>query len=290
MCAPHMICIKRAGVQFMVAYGKNRLSVLLFAVVLLAVLCGYGGKAISESDPADGNLLTVTVGCDNYAPFSYVDVDGNMTGIDVDLAREAFARMGVQVRFTIINWEEKKELLRRGEIDCIWSSFTINGREDEYQWAGPYMESHQVVAVNPDSDIISLQDLADRTIAVQSTTKPEDIIRSHDGTLPRLRKVISVQKRDLIFVLLSKGYVDALAAHDTAVEEFMAETGLEFRILEEPLQTVGLGIAFDKADDRGLHTQLNAVLAQMRADGTIAKIIGEYLPDADRYLGGGNEN
>lgn len=152
------------------------------------------------------------------------------------------------------------------------------------------MESHQVVAVNEDSDIITLEDLENKIIAVQSTTKPEEIIRSHDGTLPRLRKVLSVQKRDLLFVLLSKGYVDALAAHDTAVEEFMKETGLNFRILDQPLQTVGLGVAFDKEDERGLQNELNDVLDQMKKDGTIAEIVGKYLTDVERYVGDSDES
>ena len=71
------------------------------------------------------------------------------------------------------------------------------------------------------------------------------------------------------------------------MQEFTEETGIEFRILEEPLQTVGLGVAFDKNDRRGLQEQLNRVLEQMRQDGTSAEIIGRYLPDADSYLGGG---
>ena len=166
----------------------------------------------------------------------------------------------------------------------------MDGREDEYNWAGPYMESHQIVAVNEESDIFTLEDLENKIIAVQSTTKPEEIIRSHDGTLPQLRKVLSVQKRDLLFVLLSKGYVDALAAHDTAVEEFMRETGLKFRILDQPLQTVGLGVAFDKEDDRGLAEELDDVLDQMKKDGTTAEIVGKYLLDAERRLGGSDEN
>lgn len=66
------------------------------------------------------------------------------------------------------------------------------------------------------------------------------------------KKVISVQKRDLIFILLSKGYVDALPAHDTSVDQFTADTGLKFRILEQPLQSVDLGVAFDRNDARGL--------------------------------------
>ena len=266
--------------------GLKRLAAAV--CVLCMVLAALTGCSSGEDGTAGtgGDLPTVTVGCDTYPPFSYVDVDGNLTGIDIDLAQEAFRRMGYTPEFTIINWEEKKELLQSGEIDCVWSSFTMDGREDEYQWAGPYMQSHQVVAVNADSDIYTLADLAGRAIAVQSTTKPEELLRDHDGTLPRVSKVLSVQKRDLIFILLSKGYVDALAAHDTSVQEFMEETGMEFRVLAEPLLTVGLGVAFDKDDQRGLHEQLNQTLEQMRADRTIRGIIGKYLPDADSYLGG----
>lgn len=265
---------------------KRLITAVCLLCITLVMLAGCGNRDSGEAE-TERELSTVIVGCDTFPPFSYVDVDGNLTGIDVDLAREAFRRMDYEAEFTIINWEEKKDLLSRGEIDCVWSSFTMDDREDEYQWAGPYMESHQVVAVNTDSDIYTLADLEGKVIAVQSTTKPEDIIRRHDGMLPQLRKVISVQKRDLIFILLSKGYVDALGAHDTSVQEFTEETGIEFRILEEPLQTVGLGVAFDKNDRRGLQEQLNRVLEQMRQDGTTAEIIGRYLPDADSYLGGG---
>ena len=266
------------------AFFRIRAAAVLCLVCVAAVILGGCGRqpAAVSAETDDSNVIKV--GCDNYSPFSYIDVDGNMTGIDVDLATEAFGRMGYEPEFSIINWEEKKDLVDSGEIDCIWSSFTMDGREDEYNWAGPYMQSHQVVAVNVNSSIRTLQDLEDKTIAVQSTTKPEDIIREHDGTLPQLRKVISVPKRDLIFILLSKGYVDALAAHDTSVDQFMAESGMEFRILDEPLQTVGLGAAFSINDDRGIEKELTATLNDMREDGTTKKIISQYLSDADRYL------
>ena len=271
---------------------KNRLRKWAAGLCALSVLAGLlsGCAAGQEMDAGEDDLPAVIVGCDDYTPFSYMDANGNMTGIDVELAREAFRRMGYRAECRIISWEEKKSLLAERSIDCVWSSFTMDGREEEYQWAGPYMKSHQVVAVDVNSSIQTLQDLKGKIIAVQSTTKPEDIIRSHDGTLPELQEVISVQKRDLIFLLLSKGYVDAIAAHDTAIEQFMSECGLEFRILEEPLLTVGLGAAFDKDDPRGLSDRLNAVLREMYADGTTARIIGQYFPDTDRYLGGLYEN
>lgn len=125
---------------------------------------------------------------------------------------------------------------------------------------------------------------------MQSTTKPEDIIRSHNGTLPELKKVISVQKRELIFILTSKDYVDALAAHDTSVEQFMSESGLNFRILDEPLLAVGLGVAFSVNDTRGIDKELSETLDEMRKDGTIRRIIEKYLSDPDRYLNDKGDN
>lgn len=44
-----------------------------------------------------------------------------------------------------------------------------------YKWAGPYMVSRQVVAVNENSNIKKLSDLSGKVIAVQASTKPEDI-------------------------------------------------------------------------------------------------------------------
>ncbi|WP_254479247.1 transporter substrate-binding domain-containing protein, partial [Salmonella enterica] len=59
----------------------------------------------------------IVVGCDDYTPFSYMDVNGNQTRIDVELATEAFHRMGYEPDFTFINWEEKKDLLKDGTIE-----------------------------------------------------------------------------------------------------------------------------------------------------------------------------
>ena len=64
----------------------------------------------------------------------------------------------------------------------------------------------------------------------------------------------------------------------------MKDNSVEFRILEEPLLVTGLGIAFAKNDSRGLDIQLNAVLAQMRTDGTLEQILGKYLEHPSQYL------
>ena len=193
--------------------------------------------------------------------------------------------MGYQPEFVTIDWEQKKQLVDSGEIDCIWGCFSMQGRENDYKWAGPYMISRQVVAVAEDSKIYTLQDLEDKTIAVQVTTKPEGILLKHeDARIPQVRNVLSLQNRELIYTMLDKGYVDAIAAHETSILQYMSDYKESYRILEEPLLVVGLGAAFSLKDDRGIEKELGAVMEEMRTDGTAERIISKYLPDAEEYL------
>ena len=120
-------------------------SAMLACAALLLGGCG-AEKAVEKTDKSVKPVIVV--GSDNYPPYNYEDVDGRPTGIDVDLATEAFARMGYKAVFSVIDWEAKKELVESGEIDCIWGSFSIDGREDQYRWSAPYMVSRQVVVIS----------------------------------------------------------------------------------------------------------------------------------------------
>ena len=225
------------------------------------------------------------MGSDTYPPYIYLNNDGVPAGIDVEIATEAFRRMGYAAQFEPIDWEQKTNLVESGTIDCIWGCFSMDGREEIYRWAGPYMVSRQVVAVDADSSIRTLGDLAGKTVAVQSTGKPEEIFLSgSDPRTPQAVDVFSIEDRSVQYAMLACGYVDAIAAHETAILQYMKDNFVEFRILEEPLLVTGLGIAFAKNDSRGLDSQLNAVLAQMRTDGTLEQILGRYLEHASQYL------
>lgn len=258
-------------------------AVCIAATVL--VLCSGCESTKETKNPSPKEYPHIVVGSDNYPPFNYEDADGKPMGIDVDLAKEAFSRIGYEPEFRYIDWEEKKKVLERGDIDCIWGSYSIEGREDLYQWTTPYMKSYQVVAVRKDSDIYTLADLKGKNIAVQSTTKPEEIFLSHtDARIPTLKEVFSLQNRELIYTFLSKGYADAIAAHKIAIIQCMKDYDLEFRILEEPLLTVGLGVAFAKNDTRGIEKKLSAAFLEMQKDGSSKKIIGKYLEHPEEYL------
>ena len=262
--------------------GKRFFVSILAAGMLMTALTGC-----NESDHQDTTTdkPTIILGSDNYPPYNYLNEDGVPTGIDVELAEEAFERMGYQLEVVQINWEKKKELLESGEIDCVMGCFSMEGRLDDYRWAGPYIASRQVAAVNENSDIYKLSDLEGKNIAVQSTSKPEGIfLKRTDERIPKPANLISLGHRELIYTFLGKGYVDAVGAHEESIVQYMKDYDTHFRILDEPLMTVGIGVAFAKDDDRGICENLDQVLQEMRQDGTSLKIIGKYLDDPEKYL------
>ena len=234
---------------------KHRISrrAFLRGCGLLAASAAAGGLTSCGGTKAkDGGLPQIVVGSDTYPPYIYLNNDGVPAGIDVEIATEAFRRMG---------------------------------REALYHWAGPYMVSRQVVAVNDDSSIQSLSDLAGKSIAVQSTGKPEELFLSgSDPRLPQEVDVFSTEDRSVQYAMLACGYVDAIAAHETAILQYMKDNALAFRILSEPLLVTGLGVAFAANDSRGLDSQLNDTFAQLREDGTLEQIVGKYLENPSQYL------
>lgn len=257
------------------------MSIALAACALLAG-CAQSSKDVRQDSPS---LQEIVIGSDIYSPYFYVDEDGDYTGIDVEILTEACHRIGYKPVFKTIEWEKKKELLEKGEIDAVMGCFSMTGRESEYQWAGPYMRSRQVVAVVPNSDIQTLADLKGKTVAVQATTKPEGILLDRTNkNVPEVGGVLSFTDRSYIAPALLKGHVDAIAAHETSILQYEEDYKVALRIIDEPLLEVGLGVAFDLNDESGIRDSVNEVLEEMHADGTMEEIVSRYLDDASKYL------
>lgn len=245
-----------------------------------ALLCGCGQRETETEE-----LPVLVIGSDNYEPYFYLDENGAYAGIDVEIATAACERLGWTPDFRQISWQEKDALLERGDVDCLWGSFSMNGREDCYRWAGPYMYSRQVVIVQADSDIRTLADLNDKRISVQISTKPEELLLTHQVPgVEQVKNVYSLANVNDVFAALDKGYVDACAGHETAYRSFMGGRAGQYRVLDQELLRVGLGVAFYKGDDTGRAEALSDVLRELKEDGTTAGILERYGVDAQAAL------
>lgn len=257
--------------------GVRCLSVLLLFCLFFCMFPSCGQPPATDGE----DLPPLRIGSDDYAPFFYMDENGEFAGIDVALATEVCRRLGYRVEFVRIDWTKKDILLAAGEVDCLWGSFSMTGREDRYIWAGPYMNSRQVVVVPEDSDIHTLSDLAGRRMAVQATSKPDEIFSSGtDERIPPLRDLYCFENTKNVFAALRKGYVDAIAGHETAFRDYMRYTSGNYRVLDENLLVVHLGVAFDKNGDGVMAGKVKATLDKMKNDGFTQEILRAYGIDS----------
>lgn len=255
--------------------------------IILGLIVTFTGclKSNFNFQNTDDQYKKIMVGSDRFEPYIYQDDEGNFTGIDVELAEEAFHRMGYEPEFKQIIWENKKEYLADGKVDCLWGCFSMNGREDEYQWAGPYLYSSQVVVVRMNSDIYKIEDLADKTVAVQETGKAEEyLLSSESSEVPKVAKVYAFSSMDEVYSALRKNYVQAICGHESALNSFVKTASDQYRILEESLFSSELGVAFDKNYNTEFVAQLKDVLSDMMSDGTTEEIIEKYNLNTEKAL------
>lgn len=252
---------------------KRVLSFMLVFTVIF--VCSCNNKPSDDKKP---ELKDIIIGSDEYRPYIFNDENGNFSGIDVELATEAFARMGYRAVFKKIQWSVKNELLESGEINCLWGSFTMTGREDLYTWAGPYLNSVQSILVPFDSPIYTINDLNGKSIALQATSKPDeyfsDLLNENKIKLDYLYCFTDVNN---VFAALRKGYADAVAGHKTMLDEAIKiYPENSYRFLEENIAAVQIGVAFLKGTDQKIADELTVKLNDMLSDGTTRTILEKY--------------
>ena len=183
---------------------QQNLMLLGVFVFVISIVCGCSNQKEQESD---GSLQKITVGIDKFEPYSYLDMDGNYTGVDIEIASKVFHELGYEPDFKFITWSEKHTCLADGTIDCIWSCYSMNDREADDQWAGPYLYSRQMIVVRNDHDIWTFDDLEGKRIAVQATTKAEDLfLHRIESDLPPVSQVNCFSATEDMFAAIRKNY------------------------------------------------------------------------------------
>ncbi len=263
------------------------LPIISAAVMAALLLAGCGSNPEHETSTSTQKRPVITVGSADYPPFIDMDNNGSPTGLDMDIMREAADRVGYDISFVTINWEDRDEMLKTGEIDCVSGGFTVNGREDEYLWVGPYLDANMVVVVNTDALVFSLNELEGKTIAAQSAGMGEDILLEHlNPSISADVQVDSFENSSLMLAALGTDYVDAVLMDEPVAIQYMKDYNTTFTILDEPALPASVGTAFAKDGDAELVAKLNAAIDEMRADGTLEAIRARYLSLETETAGG----
>ena len=271
---------------------KNKLIAVLLVAFLIMALAGCSssgdknvvnntnnnaGNNVADNDQGAAEEDTFIVGFDqNFPPMGFVGDDGQYTGFDLELAAEAAKRLNKKLVLQPIDWAAKDMELESGNIDCVWNGFTINGREDSYTWTEPYMDNEQVFVVRADSGITTLADLEGKIVSVQLDSSAEAALKDMPELVATFKELVTADNYNTALMDLESGAVDAVAMDEIVANYQIEKRGADFVVLEESIASEEYGVGF-KLGNTELRDQVQAVLEEMAADGTMAKISEKWF-------------
>lgn len=256
------------------------LATLLLFLTISTVSAGLLDFFGSSNSNVTNDEKTLVVGFNpEFPPFGYKTDNGTYTGFDLELAKEVCNRNNwTFVAQPIINWESKEMELNSGEIDCIWSEFTINNRENDYEWSDPYFNNKQVFVVKENSSISSISDLKGKTVEVQGESSGLYALEHDNKTIANtFSKIQKVNDYNTAFMDLKSGACDAVLVDVPCANYHLTGkfNSTDFKILDEPLTPEQYGVGFKKGNTE-LRNQVQKTLDEMYKDGTVDKIAQNY--------------
>ncbi len=251
----------------------------LMALLLLSmVLTGCGGGGDSGGS-ADSKKIVIGLD-DEYPPMGFKDENNQITGFDVDLAKEAAKRLGSEVEFKAIDWSSKEAELKSGRIDILWNGLDITPeRQENMLFSAPYMDNRQVifVRVGDDQGITSEADLAGKAVGTQSGSTAEAYITGNENLLNTFAEFKTYGDYISAFMDLENGRLDALVCDEIVGLYNMSKQPGKFEVLNITVGPVSeFGIAFAK-ENTALRDKVQKVFDEMVADGTAAKISEQWF-------------
>lgn len=108
----------------------------------------------AEEPAEDGDVAyiqekgSLIVGITEFAPMDYKDENGDWIGFDADMAGVVAEKLGVEVEFVEIDWDNKIMELESKNIDVVWNGMTLTDEvTSAMECTNAYCNNAQVVVV-----------------------------------------------------------------------------------------------------------------------------------------------
>lgn len=248
------------------------------AVALILLLTAVAGWLFLRGPKPDKSLRDLQARAEfkvcmdaSYPPFEWIPEGmpaDHIVGLDVDLAQEIAARLGVTATLVNVGWDGLYDSLLVSKCDALISGLPYDPfRTEEAAFSISYFNAAPVLLVRAgETAVTGPKDLAGRTLAV-TWGSAGDVEAS---ALQRKLRDLTVRRfPDPVEVLdaLRAGEVDAaLADHLAARQSVHASDDLA--VASEPLSDDLYVIAVRRYQD-SLLAAINEALVALRADGTL---------------------
>ena len=248
---------------------KKKLTLIL-ALILCFSLVGCGEKKGDISEIKDKGKLVV--GITDFEPMDYKDDSGNWIGFDADMATKFAERLGVDVEFVEIDWDNKALELDAKTIDCVWNGMTITEEaQNTMDCSSEYFNNSQVVIVPKEKEkyYTDIEKMNGITFAVEQGSAGEE------QAIEKGLAHTAVKDQALALQQVASGQAEA-AIVDYLMAAAMTGEGTKYANLSHTvrLNDEKYGVGFRVGSD--LTEELNTFFKECYEDGTMKEIADKY--------------
>lgn len=245
-------------------------KLIIFIAMMMLVACTQA--------PVEGDLSLKTiedngkmiVGFTEYPPMGFKE-NGEVTGFDIDIAKEVAERLGVEAEFVYIDWDAKVLELNGKNIDMIWNGLTITAdREKEILFSKPYFDNRIVIISLKDAGIDKIADLSAMKVGVELQSSGQAAVEGNAvfASIDELVKYTTITEAILD---LKAGGIDAIVADEIFARYAVSKEADQYQVATEVFNSENYGIGF-RLEDVALRDKVDAIIDEMAADGTATEI------------------
>ena len=244
-------------------------TIALILAVLMAVCCFAGcGKK--------NNTLTMATNAE-FPPYEYYEGQ-TVVGIDAEIAALIAQELGMELVIVDTDFDSIIPGVAGGKYDIGMAGMTVTDeRLESVNFTTSYATGVQAIIVAEGSPITCADDLfgdGNYTIGVQTGTTGDlyatwDIEDEGLGTVSRYNK-----GADAVAALVA-GKIDCVIIDNEPAKSFVAaNTGLKILDTEYAVEDYAIAVAKENTE---LLDKINDAMAELKADGTIDKIVDKYI-------------
>lgn len=248
----------------------DKASAVILALVLTASMTLSAACSVDRSD------VYIIATDTSFAPFEYMDSQGNLVGIDMDILAAVAADQGFSYEVRSLGFDAALQALASDQADGVIAGMSITERRKEiFDFSDPYFSSGIVMGIAADND--SIQDYADLSglvVAVKTGTVGEAFAESIQAQYG----FEIVRFKDSVLM-----YDDVLAGNSQACFEdyhvlgYAISKGLALKIATDMEQSSFYGFAVARGQNPELLQMFNAGLKNIIDNGIYQEILDSYI-------------
>ena len=223
-----------------------------------------------------GKLVVAT--SPDYPPFENLE-NGEYVGLDIEIAKAVGKELGLEVEFKNLQFDAIIPVIAAGgQADMGISGFSVDPeRAKEIDFTDSYYIDDQAIAVMKGGAVTKDNAATELNkegviIAVQSGTTGEDYVKEN---FPKATVQPYGNSTDA-FAALQSGQANAVCTNLAVVEKMLKDAYQDAEIVKSIATGEEYAIVVNK-DNAALKTAVNDALAKLKADGTIDKLVQQYM-------------